>query len=310
MIAHARRIDPLTARNPHLEATFLLSLGELERAESLFQRALELDPEFHPSIARLADIAAARGHWIESVKRVEQAIAMDPEAHWMRQQAAWTYLALGDIDAAADVAGEKPSVVSAWVAHERGELDRAAQLVQQLPAETRRRSTGSPELSRAIRDAGLRSGDIEGALRALESVGVDNEFADAYPDIDKLIAQAQLWRRSGREEPAREQIAAALAWLDRVPARAPWPNERRRLRATLLALQGDEPGALAALEQWASARIPLDGYVLEREPAFDAIRATPRFQALIARHRAHVARERAALEEMRARGEVPRRPAR
>ena len=50
-------------------------------------------------------------------------------------------------------------------------------------------------------------------------------------------------------------------------------------------------------------------YRLGREPAFEPLRSDARFKKLVTEARAHAAAQRALLEQMRERGEVPRRAA-
>ncbi|HEU4428034.1 MAG TPA: tetratricopeptide repeat protein [Myxococcota bacterium] len=308
--AYARRIDPLTARNHHLEASFLLSLGRIPEAEERYAQALEIDPEFHATIARLAKIDAWQGRYAQAIKRIEQALAIDPDALWIREAAAGMYLALGDVAAAIDVAGERDSVASVEIALYQRQYDRAAQLTAGLSRDQRRHSTGRAALSRAVRDAGLHSGVPDAALVALEAIGVPDELADPFPDFDKLIARAHLLARSGREALASELLEIIHARLERPEETRYNPFDALRIRASALGITGDRDGAIEALAKWAEPNPAHAWYPLERDPAFDAIRTTPRFQTLIARYHAHAASERSTLEELRARGEVPKRPAR
>ena len=50
-------------------------------------------------------------------------------------------------------------------------------------------------------------------------------------------------------------------------------------------------------------------YTILREPAFEPLRSDPRFKALVSDAQAHAAAQRELLEQMRERGEVPRRVA-
>ena len=86
-----------------------------------------------------------------------------------------------------------------------------------------------------------------------------------------------------------------------------WPL--RRVRADALALQGHRDAAVAELaEAFQSGELTDWWYTIERDPLWDAMRSDPRFQAIAAEARAHAAAQRALLEEMRRKGEVPYRP--
>ena len=50
-------------------------------------------------------------------------------------------------------------------------------------------------------------------------------------------------------------------------------------------------------------------YVIERDPVYDEVRETAEFRALAADARRFAARERAAVDELRRQGKIPRRPA-
>jgi tetratricopeptide (TPR) repeat protein len=300
-------VDPLTPRHHHLEGLFRWRLEDADAAEASFIRALERDPEFSPSLTRLAELEASRGRYAQAAKRAEQALALDPRSVWIRGVAVKTYLALGDEAAARDLM-EGSVRAQIDVAMYQGEVGRAGALVAALP-DGERRDGPQDMLVHAVRDAGLHSGDLAGALRLLDGLGRDGDLATPRPRLLKPLAQANLLLRSGQRAHAEERLAAVADWLDRHAERTAGRGGYELERAVARAMRGDAGGALAALSVWAE-RHPVDAwYVLERDPMFAAIRATPRFAALRARFRAHVEVERAALEELRARGEVPRRPA-
>jgi TolB-like protein/DNA-binding winged helix-turn-helix (wHTH) protein len=304
-IEHARRVDPLTPRNHYLKGLFLADRGKLDDAEALFGEALEVDPEFLPALARLGTLDAWRGHYARAAKRIEQAMALDPSTSWPRDLAAEIYLALGDPSAARDlVAGLDVPVIRVEVALYQGDIRGAAAIVEQMP-EAQRRSEDDASLVDAILGEGLRSGDLAGALRSLDEVGQKSQ--ELIPV--KLLARAQLLLRSGDHARAERLIASALTRLEPAASSSLDPGVRE-LRAWALTLRGDQAGALAELTAWAENGFPPGAWsTLERDPTFDALRSSPGFTALRDRFRAHVASERAELERMRERGEVPRRPA-
>jgi len=84
---------------------------------------------------------------------------------------------------------------------------------------------------------------------------------------------------------------------------------KRRARAQALMLLGETERALADLA--ASFRDDRDytqwWYTLDHDPIWWDARSDERFRALATEVRAYAARERQAVEEMRRRGEIPRR---
>ena len=74
-----------------------------------------------------------------------------------------------------------------------------------------------------------------------------------------------------------------------------------------LALNGETDAAIATLERsYASGRATSEWWChLEAEPAYDALRKIPRFEALRRKVRDHVAEQRHELERLRKEGLVP-----
>lgn len=304
----ARRVDPLTPRHHYRKGLILLLRGETaesnSEAESLFLKSLQVAPDFHPALMRLSQIRWHQGRFAEAIQLGEQAVAIEPSAHWMRRFLAEYYLDLDDVDAARDVITARPPVEDqiAWMAicFYRGEFERAADLVRPDLERSSRSLTVAAIAPYAIRDAGRTKGDLKRAQRELLSLRPDDRSG---PELDthRLATLAQVHDALGQW---REAQVFARQVLDILAA-----NQSPRFshpRAVALAVLGKPQAAVDALEQgFADGGRSRWWYTLNREPAFDALRDEPRFEALDARVRAHAAAERRQLESRRSSGEIP-----
>ena len=124
------------------------------------------------------------------------------------------------------------------------------------------------------------------------------------------VPLAHLLQANGQRAESEKLLDETLAWVNskRDPRREDflgWPY--RRVRADALALQGHRDAAVAALAEAFRLGEREDWwYTIERDPLWESMRSDPRFQAIAAEARAHAAAQRALLEEMRRKGEVPR----
>jgi TolB-like protein/DNA-binding winged helix-turn-helix (wHTH) protein/cytochrome c-type biogenesis protein CcmH/NrfG len=108
MLDRARKLDPLEPAHDVTKAVFLL-YGRSDRAgaQALLTDVLKRDPLNQPALVQLGavyiDIAEKQA---DAVRLLEQALALDPLSEWTRQLLMRTYLTLGDIRAARQVASE------------------------------------------------------------------------------------------------------------------------------------------------------------------------------------------------------------
>jgi hypothetical protein len=113
----------------------------------------------------------------------------------------------------------------------------------------------------------------------------------------------------GQRAESERLLDDTLAWVNRRPDSTQgstrwWPQ--RRVRADALALQGHHDAAVAELsEAFRSGERTDWWYTIGRDPVWDPMRSDPRFQAIAAEARTHAAAQRALLEELRRKGEVP-----
>jgi TolB-like protein/Tfp pilus assembly protein PilF len=303
-IEAAMRLDPLAARHHYVLGAMMQS-GGLDPAdvEPHLLRALVLDPDYHPALQRLGFVRWLQGHYAEAIELTERALAIDPHAEWVRWPLAQFYLDVTDADAARSVLLEAPEAVPPydWLAIclYDGEALRAAELLRTDPS------------FRYIIDVDIRASAIRDAAR------VSGRYADARQQLLDLpyfhgrgagehftaLALAHVYLGLGDRDEA-EKLAQSIVDTE----------DHGYRRAVALMVLGQTDAALAALEEnYASQeageqRWWRSWYVYERDPSFDAVRENPRFRALAAKARAHAEKEKAAVEKMRQRGQVPERP--
>jgi tetratricopeptide (TPR) repeat protein len=278
--------------------------GEPEEVESHLLRALVLDPDYHPALQRLGFVRWLQGHYAEAIELTERALAIDPRAEWVRWPLAQFYLDVMDADAARSVLLEAPETVPPydWLAIclYAEEAPRAAELLRADPSF--RYIIDIDIRASAIRDAARVSGGYVEARQQLLDLpyfhgrGAGEHFT--------ALALAHVYLGLGDRDEA-EKLAQGIVDAE----------DHGYRRSVALMVLGQTDAALAALEEnYASQeageqRWWRSWYVYERDPSFDAVRENPRFQALAAKARAHAEKEKAAVEKMRQRRQVPERRA-
>jgi TolB-like protein/DNA-binding winged helix-turn-helix (wHTH) protein/Tfp pilus assembly protein PilF len=304
----ARRIDPFTPRNHYYKGLMLLFgevAGSSEEAERLFLQSLQVDPDFHPALLRLAQIRWLDGRFAEAVRLGERAVAIDPNAEWLRWFLVDFYLELGDVDAARSVLAEQPQPAhpSQWLTictYER-KPDRAADLVRTYADRDSGWFSDQDIVAYALRDAAQATGEFARARRELLTLRI--RYADAPMENPfRLATLAQVTDTLGDRREA-ERYARQL--LDGGRLKDSYNFAQKAVALTVL---GQRDAAIELLEQsFARGFRKRWWYVFSREPAFEPMREDPRFQSLAARAHAHSVAQRKLLEQMRKRGEAPMR---
>jgi hypothetical protein len=165
--------------------------------------------------------------------------------------------------------------------------------------------------AQAVRDLALHTGDFPRAIRFIESGGLGLAAPTGLNPLTvfSAVPLAHVLQANGQRAESEKLLDDTLAWVNRRPDTTQdslrwWPH--RRVRADALALQGHHDAAVAELsEAFRSGERTDWWYTIERDPVWDSMRSDPHFQAIAAEARTHAAAQRALLEELRRKGEVP-----
>jgi len=312
MIDRARQIDPLTP-SLHLRKAYMLmvSRSDVEGHDRLVREALEINPRLHPALVQLAWSRHDSGEFADGIRIIEQSIAVDPNSDFGRWGAVRMYLDVDDPEAARGVLREGHAFEASLVeiAQYQRQRPRAAALANRRPAEQWTLGPIAP-MAEAVRDEALLTGNYASALELLES-----QYAMGVPQG----AGVRMWSRglglvyahtlilAGQAQRGRELARAILVQIDSesVGRTKDWFS---RERAAAYAVLGDDERTVAELQ--ASARTHKYyrwWYVAECDPLYEHLRGDPRFQALAEEAQQHRRSQRALLEELRRKGEVPTR---
>jgi TolB-like protein/DNA-binding winged helix-turn-helix (wHTH) protein/Tfp pilus assembly protein PilF len=309
LLDRAMLIDPLSPR-----LHFRLVMREFRRQGVQFRdaglmRVLEIDPDYQPALQRYGKTRwLLHGRMTEAVQILEHAIEVDPDNPWSRHTATAMYLDLADEAAAREVANGTESsrrTGQLLLALYRGD-PRTAGEVALSPAGRQYNLAESWGAAESVRDYALQTGDFRRAIAFLEErykLGGDHPELEIF-NFRAAAYLAQLLRASGDEARARQL-------LDRLPAEIDTSIPlyggvfALRTKASVQLLAGDQRAALGTLaDSFAAEDLTQWWYTLERDPLWQPLRDNPVFKSLAAQVRAQVAREQAALAELRRTGRI------
>ena len=303
------RIDPLNSALMGYKAGFLRDYrGDIAGHEALLREVLANRPNDATAALYLSwSRYALSGETAEAIGILEREAERDPAAFFVRQVAAAAYLDVDD-PAAAESVGKGLPLAALLIA----QYHREAHPLASFPADAFSNWQGPSQawfdpVANALRDEALATGQYEPALAAFEKAGSLNPKG-GLGMVSMNLVYAHTLILSGDTERGHA-LAKSLLHLFEVEQVGRPPNWFARNRAMAYALLGDDERALAELA--ASVK---DGklshwwYTAELDPLFAHLRKDPRFQALAETARRHRAQQRALLDEMRRKGEVPKRP--
>lgn len=282
--------------------------NDLAEHNELLRQALAINAHFYPALYQLAEYTYFfSGEFAESIRLIEQALAADPQADEARSLAAMMYLDVDDPVAANRVLAGAPRAFEGRIAlaQYQGDAQQAGQIALQCANEWWRWTHHSlSPLADAVRDQAMASGDYAAALKVLE--GVNSRWAwppMAYRGFTPTYAHVLTLAGQGHHGRA---TASALLDLTDAEATGRIPHWFARERAQAFATLGEYERSLQELAESQKVNHWLRWwYLAERDPLYEKVRADPRFKQLAVRANRHRREQRARLDEMRRRGEVP-----
>jgi TolB-like protein/DNA-binding winged helix-turn-helix (wHTH) protein/tetratricopeptide (TPR) repeat protein len=314
LLERAVEIDPLAAPARFYLMDYTEDYTEVE-GRSALQDILAIDPDYYPGLQRLA-----MSRWAfhkspsQAIELIERAIAADPRNPWARQSAAIFYLDIDDAAAAADVSAATPiSLAGATpgLALHAGDWRRAGTAAQR-PESFVFENFETQFNEVALRDMALRTrnyASVEDLFCRRHQLCKDKPLQVHLFSFREATLLAHLQLVQGNTARAKEMLEAVIAWIDADDKYGPVFNQRTRAQALMLLGRREEALRDLARGLTVDHDHTVWWYTFERDPVFDDVRETPEFRKLAAEAQQFAERERAAVEELRRQGKIPRRPA-
>jgi len=227
--------------------------GRWDDALAIYRRTLEREPGRADLWIRIADIEALRGNLAITVRALERAIALTPDADLLHQRLSQAQAAIGNPTAALEAIDravtlkpdnadylEARATLATWA----GDYHRARDSYRRLRA----LQPDSPDLMVKLARVSAWAGETD------EAVEEYRQYLEARPD------DADVWLELGQAETWRGNHQAALDALDEYRARFGETSAYRHALADVLA-RADRPGEAIALLQPLLADAP-DSYSL------------------------------------------------
>lgn len=313
----ARRLDPLEPRYDVTKAVFLLySRGDAANAEAILQQVTEQHPQYAPAVVRLGEVKVFKGELAEGIRYLELGLSLDASAEMPRRQLLNLYLDVGDVAAAGSVLRESSGTVPArqlpLLLHDR-KWRAAGETAYAGLADDTVIAFDEDLVALALRRHAQATGEIDDALATLEQLARINWSEDGDPvlmdSLDRkstLSGIAELLLASGEKMRGQRLLRAMLAQIERDEQTERSSAWNLYARAQALAMLGDAPGAIEALQKALDAgRLDKHWLYLDCDPVFESLRDRPEFKAMVAATQVAVRRQRQRLEQMRREGLVP-----
>jgi len=309
VLTRALELDPYSATLHVLSADAVMSArSDVEQALKLYRTALEIHPDYEFAMDRMVMLEyQVHGTAATAIRRLDR-----PQVKLHRPALAWMYLDVDDPDAAQDVWWSPPDApphLMPGIHLYRGNTRAAAEVARKVLATPEHPAHSLAAL--AMRDEAVASGDYAGAIATVEPVYLRQKENWTRVNADRGLAEAyaSLLIFAGRRQEGEHIVRSLLSRIeaDEIGRPAHWfANER----APLYAVLGENERALAELAagqklgHWNNW-----WYTADRDPAFAHVRQDSRFRALADAAKKHRLQQRALVDDMRRKGEIPRRGA-
>lgn len=235
---------------------------------AIANRALGLDNTLAAPHVALGTVYAHAGRWTEALAEFQRGVEQDPSDMNARITYGRYLVTVGrSSDAIAQLTEARrlervSSLASAWLAYayfQRGQMDSAR-----------------IEAERAIQDSTLLpAANIVAEIRLAEGKPDEARRVALVPPVTVMTSAPYILARTG-------DAAGAYRMLREMESRTPRPWYVDAATATVQLATGDSAGALASLERSAHASGPIWlEYFLVNDPAYDLVRRSPRFIALV-----------------------------
>jgi TolB-like protein/DNA-binding SARP family transcriptional activator/Flp pilus assembly protein TadD len=287
-----RSLNPMLPEGHQLAGRHHHSLGHLDEALRLYQRALELDSNHAAALSKLADVHEERGRLDLALPLARKAASLDPLSAPFSWQVFMLYVRLGDREAAeqwlAHMLGIQPVKVVEHTARAvlslmRGDRERLAHHL-----EARRKvNSEEPTVLGFLANMALYAGDFEGARRDYERQ--QSSYPERWHTV--LTGLALTYWHAGERQRAEALLQEAVV---KAQQRLDDGDQRTApliVLAQVHAIRGDHDRAVRHLEA-AYARGWRNFYYARLDPRYETLRGHPRFERLMERTRADLDRMR------------------
>jgi protein kinase/serine/threonine-protein kinase len=309
-VAAGLRAVELDGESPEAHKALALSYrrqGLQELAIEHYQRALEVDPNFALAAASLGVVYSDLGQEDEAVRWYRMALRLDPETAFATTNLALTYATLSLFDRALQLVdddrrrrGETPENLFA-----RGAVHYALGETDSVMAQSARRVAMEPSdvpyLVWSAAEA-VWAGDLDRAESlARDAMRLRPAFGLTYKSPELVLGEVAMAR--GDTTAARAHLEENLQRLMDLADSSPVPVSGFQIGMTH-ALLGNRDEALEWLDLAQRRRINAE-WIWAQEHALDALRGDPRFEEIVDRARAEIARMRQIVLEDEARAGRP-----
>jgi TolB-like protein/DNA-binding winged helix-turn-helix (wHTH) protein len=320
LMQHAMRLDPLEPRYPTALAEIynFQRTTEIDKAEPLFMRALELDPNYFPALYGLGVLRfCCQNRIADGIVLAEQALRLDPSSTAVRGVLIHMYLDVGDLRAAEQLLANSGQNQSAWIAIHayRHEWQKAAEIM--YDDETRANLPIPPDARYGHFAVLMSATDSTSRRRAIElfekearirwqNDGTPTASIPMRGDMSLEFGLGDLMMRAGDTVRARRLLEMALSASDIAAVK----YQRGKMwftlqRARALVLLGRTEEALGELSAFSRSGWAPDAWLLDADTVFDRLRDDQRFKRIIAERNANTLRERAEVDALRGQKVIP-----